>query len=215
MGPLKLALDRALDNPLCEAVRSAGWVPVPYACTQQLPTDEAPPGGPWDAVLVLSPAGARAILPFLTPGTPCLATGQGTAMALAGDSILTPSRPSAEGLWELLRERFPRGGDFLLVRGERSRGYLEPQALGTPWKLTAWVSHREAPLAPPPALPDVDAVLALSPLQAEVLAPLAASILRFAWGQASAQAFALAGAPATAWCEPRREALEALLSASV
>lgn len=213
MGPLSLALDRPLDHPLCEAIRHAGWVPVPYACTQQLASQEPPPGGSWDAILVLSPAGARAIGSFVSMGTPCLATGSGTADLLAGRPVLVPSQPRAEELWDLLRERFPQGGSFLLVRGERSRGFLEAQAAGSPWRLTPWVSHREVPKVPPPLLPDVNAVLALSPLQAEVLAALAQERLRFAWGRASAQAFAIAEAPVTAWCEPTLEALEAMLAA--
>ncbi|MBP1626664.1 MAG: hypothetical protein H6Q00_1139 [Holophagaceae bacterium] len=215
MGPLRLALDRPLDHPLCERIRSAGWVPIPYACTEQVPSQEGPPQGRWDAVLILSPAGARAILPFLKPGTLCLATGQGTAALLSDFPVLTPTLPKAEGLWDLLCERFPQGGTFLLVRGGRSRGYLETQASGKPWQLKAWVSHREQPLSPPPPLPEASAVLALSPLQAEVLAPLALDRQRFAWGQRTALAFAAAGAPATASCEPTPEALEALLAAQV
>jgi uroporphyrinogen-III synthase len=142
-----------------------------------------------------------------------LGTGEGTARALPGREFWMPTQPSAEGLWALLQERFPRGGDFLLVRGARSRGHLETVASGTAWRLHPWITHAECPLEPLPELPALEAVLALSPLQAELLAPLAARLLRFAWGERSAQAFAAAGHPAHGTCEPRGEALERMLRA--
>ncbi|WP_005034440.1 uroporphyrinogen-III synthase [Holophaga foetida] len=218
MGPLKpsfrrLALARPGDHPLSECVRAAGWTPVAYSCTTMSPTPEPPPPGPWDAVLILSPAGARAIRSQLPGGTPCLVTGAGTAEALKGWDLLPtlPAEPRAEGLWSELQARFPSGGAFLLVRGERSRAFLEAAAEGSPWHLTPWLSHGEIPLDPVPPLPSVEGVLALSPLQAEVLAPLSRDILRFAWGERSAQAFASVGFPATAWCQPSPSALEILL----
>jgi hypothetical protein len=58
----------------------------------------------------------------------------------------------------------------------------------------------------------VDAVLALSPLQAEILAPLTGSRVRFAWGEATAEAFARCGAPAHARCEPKASLLWAMLA---
>jgi hypothetical protein len=58
----------------------------------------------------------------------------------------------------------------------------------------------------------VDGVLALSPLQAEILAPLAGQVLRFAWGEATTEAFARAGAPAHAHCEPKPSLLWAMLA---
>jgi len=218
MGPVKpaprsLALARSADHPLSMCVRQAGWLPVPYFCTAMVATGEPPPPGAWDAALILSPGGARAVLPHLGSGTPCFVTGRGTAEALAGAElvpILSPE-PRAESLWQELQARFPAGGHFLLVRGERSRGYLETAAEGTPWDLTPWVSHRERVLDPLPALPEVEAVLALSPLQAEVLAPRCGRRLRFAWGERSARAFTAAGVPPTAWCAPTLEALEGLL----
>ena len=120
---------------------------------------------------------------------PCLVTGEATGRALAGHEVLVSSEPKAEGLWETLRHHFPEGGDFLLVRGERSRGFLEEAAQGTAWRLHPWITHEEAPMNPVPPRPEVDAVLALSPLQAEVLAPLTGDILRFAWGERTAAAF--------------------------
>ena len=61
-------------------------------------------------------------------------------------------------------------------------------------------------------LPEVEAVLALSPMQAEILAPLAGKVQRFAWGEATAEAFAMAGAPAHAHCEPKPSLLWAMLA---
>nr|WP_320132221.1 uroporphyrinogen-III synthase [uncultured Holophaga sp.] len=213
-GP-RLALARSEGHPLWKQVVQAGWTPVTYLCATLTPSAEPPLEGPWDAALVLSPAGARALRPHLPPGLPCLVTGPGTARALDGvpGQIILPGEARAEGLWAALQARFPSGGRFLLVRGERSRGFLDAQARDTPWKLSPWTSHREVPLRPQPPLPKVEAVLALSPLQAELLAPLSGDLLRFAWGERSAAAFARAGCPATAHCLPEPGALERLLRA--
>ena len=54
-------------------------------------------------------------------------------------------------------------------------------------------------------------MLALSPLQAEILAPLSKDLLRFAWGPRTADAFMLARRPAHGTCEPKPEALTPLL----
>ncbi len=170
-----------------------------------------PPFARARAALVLSPAGARAA--SLPVGMPCLVTGEATGRALAGHEVLVSSEPKAEGLWDTLRNHFPEGGDFLLVRGERSRGFLEEVAQGTLWRLHPWITHEEAPLHPVPKRPELDAVLALSPLQAEVMAPLTGDILRFAWGERTAAAFEAAGAPAHAVCECRTEDLGRILAA--
>ena len=70
----------------------------------------------------------------------------------------------------------------MLARGERSREYLEVAAKDSAWCIHPWITHREAPRVPFPPLPEVDGVLAMSPLQAELLAPLAKNLKRFAWG---------------------------------
>jgi hypothetical protein len=61
-------------------------------------------------------------------------------------------------------------------------------------------------------LPKVEAVLALSPLQAEILAPITGEVLRFAWGDATRDAFSRCGAPAHAHCEPKPGLLWAMLA---
>jgi uroporphyrinogen-III synthase len=218
-GLPRLALARPAQHPLAEAVRRAGWEPVPYPFTHAEPTDFPPPRS-WPkvaAVLVLSPAGARAVAAVLPEGMRCLVQGAGTAEGLGRPdlAVLLPAEARAEALWDLLQATFPDGGDFLLVRGERSRGFLESAAQGTAWNLHPWTTHREAAVEPLPSLPAVEAVLALSPLQAEVLAPAVGAALRFAWGQGTAEAFAWAGAPAHATCDPKPEQLEALLVANL
>ena len=55
-------------------------------------------------------------------------------------------------------------------------------------------------------------MLALSPLQAEVLAPQAGGVLRFAWGRATAAAFTRAGVPPHGWCEPKVDLLVQMLA---
>ncbi len=212
----RLALARPAQHPLAETVRKAGWKPVPYAFTRLEPSI-VPPPRPFSAVsalLVLSPSGAKVAAPQLPAGTLCLVQGAGTSDALGREDleVLLPSEAKAEALWDLLQARFPDGGEFILARGERSREYLEEAAKGTPWLIHPWVTHREAPRDPFPPLPKVEGVLALSPLQAEILAPLAARVQRFAWGEATAEAFAKAGAPAHAHCEPKPSLLWAMLA---
>lgn len=203
----RLGLARSLEDPLCQTVRAAGWEPVPCFLTTLEPTLTPPPCEHPDAVLLLSPAAARHAL--LPAGVPCLAQGQATARILDGHPVWVSATPKAEGLFELLKQRFPQGGTFLVARAERSRAYLETAAAGTPWTLLPWITHRERPLEPLPPMPEVTAVLALSPLQAELLGPLAG--LRFAWGQRTQRAFAQVGYPCQGWCEPEAAALERLL----
>jgi uroporphyrinogen-III synthase len=153
-------------------------------------------------------------VPKLPAGTICLVQGAGTADALGREDLVVhlPTEARAEALWDLLQARFPDGGDFILVRGERSREYLEVTSRGTRWQVHPWVTHREAAKDPLPPLPAVEGVLALSPLQAEILAPLSSQVHRFAWGEATAVAFAKAGLPAHAHCEPKPSLLWAMLA---
>ncbi len=212
----RLALARPAQHPLADTVRKAGWRPVPYAFTSLRRTGAAPPIllSRINALLVLSPSGAQVAAMALPAGMTCLVQGAGTADALAREDldIQLPSEARAEALWELLQERFPEGGEFVLVRGERSREYLEVAARGSAWRIHPWVTHGEAAREPFPPLPKVEAVLALSPTQAEILAPLTGDLLRFAWGEATAEAFARAGAPALAHCEPKPSLLWAMLA---
>lgn len=205
----RLGLAREAGDPLSAVLRETGWEPVPCYPTQLQPVETPLPVANPRAALVLSPTGAR--LARLPKGLPCLVTGEATARVLAGHPLSLPDTPRAEDLWALLQGQYPEGGDFLLIRGERSRGYLEAAASGTTWRLHPWLTHREVAADPFPDLSTLDAVLALSPFQAEVLAPQAQALLRLAWGARSAAAFATAGAPATAWCEPRPEALRGML----
>lgn len=212
----RLALARPAQHPLADTVRKAGWEPVPYSFTS-LKVSSAPPPIPFaeaQALLVLSPSGARVAAPRLPAGMVCLVQGAGTADALGREDLAVhlPDEARAEALWELLQSRFPGGGDFILARGERSREYLEVATRGSEWRIHPWITHREAAKVPFPPLPEVEGVLALSPLQAEILAPLAGGVQRFAWGEATAEAFAKAGAPAHAQCEPKPSLLWAMLS---
>jgi uroporphyrinogen-III synthase len=212
----RLALARPAQHPLADTVRQAGWEPIPYSFTRLQPSRLAPPR-PFDrvdALLILSPSGAKVAASVLPAGSVCLVQGAGTADALGREDldIQLPVEAKAEALWDLLVQRFPQGGEFLLARGERSREYLEEAAKGSPWHLHAWVTHREAPKDPFPPLPEVEGVLALSPFQAELLAPLAIGLQRFAWGQGTAAAFLRAGAPAHAHCEPKPSLLWAMLA---
>jgi uroporphyrinogen-III synthase len=204
----RLGLARAAEDALSRVVLEAGWEPVALFLTELVPTGSPRPLEHPDAVVLLSPAGAKDV----PAGVPILVTGLGTAAALAGRSVLVSSEPRAEGLWVLLREQFPVGGRFLLIRGERSRGYLEEVAEDTPWRLVPWITHAEKAKNPLPALPNLDAVLALSPLQAELLGPQACGILRFAWGARTAEAFRRGGHPAHDSCLARPEALGRMLS---
>ena len=214
--PPRLALARPAQHPLADTVRKAGWEAVPYAFTSLKVTSNPPPL-PLDAVqafVALSPAGAKVAAPLLPAGMVCLVQGAGTADALdRGDlEFHLPAEARAEALWDLLQSRFPEGGEFVLARGERSREYLEGVARGTAWRIHPWITHREAAREPFPPLPEVEGVLALSPLQAEILAPISLAVQRFAWGEATAEAFARAGAPAHARCEPKPSLLWAMLS---
>ena len=194
----RLALARPAQHPLADTVRKAGWEPVPYAFTSLKVMAQALPM-PFEAAqafVALSPAGAKVASAALPAGTVCLLQGAGTA----------------EALWDLLRTRFPEGGDFILARGERSREYLEAATRGSAWRIHPWITHREVARDPFPPLPDVAGVLALSPFQAEILAPIAIGVQRFAWGEATAEAFARAGAPAHAHCEPKPSLLWAMLA---
>jgi uroporphyrinogen-III synthase len=172
------------------------------------------PAGPFDAALALSPAGAATALESLPPGLRVLATGEGTLDALRARPDLSVSAaaiPKAEGLWSSLQALLPAGGRVLLIRAERSRGFLERAAEGTPWLLAPWTTHRELPSGDLRPV-NLSAVLALGPAQAEALVPQARDLLRYAWGEATARAFQTAGSPAHAWCEPRAEALVRMLA---
>jgi uroporphyrinogen-III synthase len=211
----RLGLARAPEDPLCSAIREAGWEPVPLFLTAMAGSQAAPPAGDVDALILLGPAAARlAALESLPAELPVLAQGEATARALAertGRRAQVSASPRAEGLFDLLRERFPEGGRFLLARGERSREFLEKAAEGTPWRMLPWLTHREAPVEPAPAVPELAAVLALSPLQAELLAGRGDAALRLAWGRRTQQAYLAAGYPGARWCEPEPAALQSLL----
>lgn len=207
----RLGLARAPKDALFAAVAEAGWEPVNCPFTTFEPTEEDNPCPKADLAIVLSPAAARAA--SLDPALPCLATGEATAAPLRNGlrSLHLPETPDAEGLWKALQTILPDGGKILLVRGERSRAFLEHVAADSPWQLHAWITHREVPASPFPDLTRLDAVLALGPLQAELLAVHARHLPRFAWGARTADAFARCGAPAVDWCEPRPAALKAML----
>ncbi len=205
----RLGLARGPEDPLSRVVAESGWEPVPLFMTERVPTGLPSPLDQPDAVILLSPAGARAVT---LSTVPILVTGQGTADALQGCEVLVSPEPRAEGLWTLLQARFPDGGRFLLIRGERSRGYLEEVSQGTPWRLVPWITHAEKAKDPLPELPVLDGVLALSPLQAELLGPLCRGLLRFAWGARAAQAFLRGGFPARDSCLARPEALGRMLA---
>lgn len=211
---MRLLLARTPDHPLAEAVREAGWEPVPFFSTRHEVLEGLPPI-PLEgvaAVVVLSPAGALAVRDRLRPGILVLATGDGTARALAGLDVDIAPEPRAEALWELLQRRLPEGGELLVVRAERGRDYLARMCEGSPWRLHPWITHREVPVEPLEPLPEAEALLALGPLQAECLGPRAEGRLRLAWGERTAAAFAASGYPAHGTCEPRPEALRALLT---
>ncbi len=209
----RLGLARRPEDPLSRVVRASGWEPVPLFLTEAVATGTPAPVERPDGVILLSPAGART--PGLPEGIPFLVTGEGTAAELADRQVLVSAEPRAEGLWALLRASFPAGGRFLLVRGERSRGYLEEVAAGTPWSLVPWITHAEKAKDPLPDLPLLEAVLALSPLQAELLGPRCAELLRFAWGERTAEAFQAVGFPAHKSCLARPEALGCMLASYV
>lgn len=199
---LTLGLARRQGDVLFETVEQAGFEPRSLFVTRMdlthAPIPDGKFDGTFDAAIILSPAAAQAAL--LPPQLPVLVTGEATGAAFSDRPCFISPLPKAEGLWQLVQERFPKGGHFLLIRGERSRGYLDEVSQGTPWSFTPWITHREAPVNPLPDLTGLDAVLALSPLQAEILAPLAQNKLRFAWGERSANAFLKAECPAHAFC---------------
>ncbi|MBK8791814.1 MAG: uroporphyrinogen-III synthase [Holophaga sp.] len=207
---IRLGLARGPEETLSRSIRKAGWEPVFWGVTELRPAHSKVPFSPARAAIVLSPAGAKAAR--LPVGIPCLVTGDATGKAIQGHEVTVSPEPRAEGLWAMLRSRYPEGGDFLLVRGERTRGFLEEVAEGSPWRLHPWITHQEAALDPVPARPELDAVLALSPLQAEVMAALTQDVLRFAWGERTGMAFEAAGTPAHAVCEPTTEALGRILA---
>ncbi len=212
---MRVALARALDHPLCRAVAEAGWEPVPYFITRQEFTHTSPPI-PLDtaaALLVLSPAAARAVKVWVTKSMDVVVQGQGTEQSLGLDSgrIRRPQVPTAEGLWEMLTRAFPQGGEFVLARGERSRKYLEHAARETAWRIHPWITHREVPTHPEPTLPSVEALLALSPLQAEYMASVPGDALRFAWGERAAKAFEASGVEVHGVCDPTTVSLIHLL----
>jgi uroporphyrinogen-III synthase len=212
----RLALARPAQHPLADTVRKAGWTPVPYAFTA-LKVSSAPPPIPFEkakALLLLSPSGARVASRRIPAGATCLVQGAGTAEALGREdlTIQLPAEACAESLWELVQSLFPEGGAFILARGERSREYLEMAARGTIWRMHPWITHREAAREPFPPLPAVSGVLAMSPLQAEILAPLTTQVLRFAWGESTRAAFERCGTPAHAHCEPKPSLLWAMLA---
>jgi len=195
---------------MSRAVLATGWEPVPFHVTCLVATGAEPPLADPDAIIVLSPASAR--LAKIPEGVLCLAQGAATARALAGRPVITSAVPQAEGLFQVLKERFPGGGRFLLAHGVRSREYLEEVTRETPWILLPWVTHCERPLEPPPPVPPLEALLALSPLQAERLGPLAGGRPCLAWGERTRQAFLQVGYPCSGWCEPQLPALQRLLN---
>ncbi len=198
-------------------MQEAGWEPVHYPLTRIVPAGTPPPQdlAAYTAIILPSPSAAWALHPWLGPrdAPAVLVQGQGTLDALGGGvaDVRCAPVPTAEGIWDLLQQDFPSGGNFLLARAERSRGFLEDTAQGTPWRIWPWITHREEPSEDLPPLPRVDAVLALSPLQAELLGPLSGGVLRFGWGERTVFGFEKGGTEATATCEPRIEALKAML----
>ncbi len=212
---LRLALARPLDHPICRAVAEAGWEPVPYFITTQEFTHASPPIAleSSSAVIVLSPAAARAARVWVPKSMDIVAQGEGTEAELGMEPvrIRRPQKITAEGLWEMITLAYPEGGDFVLARGERSRQHIESAAKGSIWRIHPWITHREVPATPEPTIPSVDALLALSPLQAEYMAGVPGSVLRFAWGERAARAFTSAGAEVHGTCEPKRNSLIQLL----
>ena len=212
---MRLAIARPVDHPLADAAREEGWGPVHYPITENVLTG-APPPIPLDqvhALLLLSPTGAMAAKPWIGRETCCLVQSPETAEALGSQftRVLLSPRPKAEGIWELLQAEFPTGGEFLMIRAERSRGFLENITRGSLWRIQPWVAHREAATQPSPEMPVVDAVLALTPFQVGLLAPMVKNLLRFAWGENTAKAFEDAGLPAHDWCEPTIASLHEML----
>lgn len=205
----RLGLARNTGDEIYSTVASVGWEPVPFFVTSIEPTLSVRPIEKPDAAIILSPTAAR--LADLPPYLLCLAQGYATARFLKNHPVLISKTPTAEGLLDLLKQYFPDGGNFILVRAERSRQYLENITKNTPWRLHVWVTHYEVPIKSLPVVPNLIAVLGLSPLQAEVLGAISKGLLRFAWGSRTKLAFYKAGYPATAWCEPEINSLRRLL----
>ncbi len=215
---MKLALARPLDHPLCRAVAEAGWEPVPYYITTQEFTHATPPMAldAISALLVLSPAAAQAVKVWVTKTMDVVVQGEGTEQTLECEfldsgHLRRPRLATAESLWDLLQQAYPEGGDFVLARGERSRQYIEAAAKNSAWRIHPWITHREVPTKPEPTLPGTDALLALSPLQAEYMAGVPGNLLRFAWGERAAKAFQASGVEVHGVCEPKKDALIHLL----
>ncbi len=215
---MKLALARPLDHPLCRAVAEAGWEPVPYYITTQEFTHATPPMAldAISALLVLSPAAAQAVKVWVTKTMDVVVQGEGTEQTLECEfldsgHLRRPRLATAESLWDLLQQAYPEGGDFVLARGERSRQYIEAAAKNSAWRIHPWITHREVPTKPEPTLPATDALLALSPLQAEYMAGVPGNLLRFAWGERAAKAFQASGVEVHGVCEPKKDALIHLL----
>ena len=215
---MKLALARPLDHPLCRAVAEAGWEPVTYYITTQEFTHATPPMAldAISALLVLSPAAAQAVKVWVTKTMDVVVQGEGTEQTLECEfldsgHLRRPRLATAESLWDLLRQAYPEGGDFVLARGERSRQYIEAAAKNSAWRIHPWITHREVPTKPEPTLPGTDALLALSPLQAEYMAGVPGNLLRFAWGERAAKAFQASGVEVHGVCEPKKDALIHLL----
>jgi uroporphyrinogen-III synthase len=205
----RLGLARNIGDVIYLTALYAGWHPVPFFVTAIESTLAIQPIENPDAAIIMSPTAAR--LAKLPPHLLCLAQGYATASFLRNQPLLISSIPRAEGLFDLLKQYFPNGGNFVLLRAERSRKYLENVTKGTPWRLHVWVTHREVPVQLLPATSGLTAVLGLSPLQAELLGPISGDLLRFAWGRRTKMAFGNAGYPATDWCEPEIFALRQLL----
>ncbi len=211
---MKLALARPLDHPLCRAVAEASWEPVPYYITSQEFTHATPPMAldTVSALLVLSPAAAQAVKVWVTKSMDVVVQGEGTEQNLGCEfadfgHIRRPRQATAESLWDMLVQAYPEGGDFVLARGERSRQHIEAVAKGTAWHIHPWITHREVPTKPEPTLPSVDALLALSPLQAEHMAGISGNLLHFAWGDRAAKAFEASGIGVDGVCEPKKDSL--------
>lgn len=211
----RLAIPRPLEHPLARVAWDVGWEPVYYPITVKIPTGAPPPLDPSrvTALILLSPDSALAAKPWIHQDTEFLVQDPLTAEALGSGfpRVQVAPKPNAEGVWDLLTTRFPKGGEFLLGRTERSRGFLEESAAVTHWRLFPWFTHREVPVKPFPVLPPVQALLALSPVQVGLLVEVSRGLTRFAWGDQTAKAFEAAGVPPHGVCEERVEALRTML----
>ena len=205
----RIGLARNINDALCLTAISADWDPVPFFVTKAESIPVVRPIKNFDAAIILSPTAARfAQIPH---NLLCIVQGEATARPLRKHKLLVSSTPRAEGLFDLLKQCFPNGGKFILFRAEKSRKYLEMVTNGTNWQIDVCVTHREIPINHLSPITNLDAVLALSPLQAEILGPLSQGLLRFAWGRRTNLAFDKVGYPATGWCEPEAFSLRRLL----